>query len=44
VVDEACKNPKQIKTKEDEDHFTTSNHTDSKKETNEGPEEEIMIE
>eukprot|EP00253_Pinus_taeda_P025170 PITA_25170 len=49
VVDEACKNPKQIKTKdydneEDEDHFPTSNHTDFEKETNEAPEEEITIE
>ena len=34
VIDEACKIPKQIKTedydnKEDEDHFPTSNHTNS---------------
>eukprot|EP00253_Pinus_taeda_P030653 PITA_30653 len=29
---------------EDEDHFPTSNHTDSEEETNEAPEEEIMIE
>jgi hypothetical protein len=43
------KNPKQIKTEdydneEDEDHFPTSNHTDSEEETNEAPEEEITIE
>eukprot|EP00253_Pinus_taeda_P013018 PITA_13018 len=49
VVDEACKNPKQIKTedydnKEDEDNFHTSNHTDSEEETNEALEEEITIE
>eukprot|EP00253_Pinus_taeda_P018868 PITA_18868 len=48
-VDEACKNPKQIKTEahnneEDEDHFPTSNHIDSEEETNEAPEEEITIE
>eukprot|EP00253_Pinus_taeda_P003929 PITA_03929 len=29
---------------EDEDHFSTSNHTGSKEETNEAPEEEITIE
>jgi len=49
VVDEACKNPKYIKTKdydneEDGDYFPTSNHTDSEEETNEAPEEEIMVE
>jgi len=43
VIDEACKNPKQIKiedydNEEDEDHFPTSNHTDSEEETNEAPE------
>eukprot|EP00253_Pinus_taeda_P022908 PITA_22908 len=47
VVDEACKNPKQIKTEdyeEDEDYIPTSNHTNSKEETNEAPEEEITVE
>ena len=49
VVDEACKNPKQIKTEdydneEDEDHFLTSNHIDFEEETNEASEEEITIE
>jgi len=49
VVDEACKNPKQIKTEDydnekDEDHFPTSNQTNSEEETNEAPEEEIMVE
>ena len=49
VVDETCKNPKQIKTEgydneEDEDHFPTSNHTDSEEETNEAPKEKITIE
>ena len=49
AVDEACKNWKQIKSEdydieEDEDHFPTSNHTDSEEETNEAPMEEIMIE
>ena len=49
VVDETCKNPKQIKTEvydneEDEYYFPTSNHTDSEEETNEALEEEIMVE
>ena len=49
MVDEACKNPKQIKNKdydneEDEDHFPTLNHTDSEEETSEAPEEEITLE
>ena len=49
MIDEACKNLKQIKNEdydneEDEDYFPTSNHTDTKEETNEAPEEEIMVE
>ena len=47
MVDEACKNPKQVKTEgceEDEDYPPTSNQTNSKEETNEAPEEELMIE
>ena len=49
VFDETCTNPKQIKTEdydneEDGDYFPTSNHNDSGEETNEAPEEEIMIE
>ena len=49
MVDETCKNPKQIKTEdyeneEDEDQFPSSNHTDSEEETNEAPKEEIMVE
>lgn len=49
MVDEACKNPKQIETEdydneEDEDHFPTSNQNDSEEETNEASKEEIMIE
>ena len=49
VVDEACKNPKQIKTEdydneEEGDYFLTSNHIDSKEETNEAPKEETMVE
>ena len=49
VVDEACKNPNQIKTEdydneEDGDYFPTSNHNDIEEETNEAPKEEIMVE
>jgi len=49
VVDEACTNPKQIKTEdydneEDEDYFPTSKQYDIEEETNEEPEEEIMVE
>ena len=49
MVDEACKNPKQIKTEdydneEDEDHFLSSNHTDSEEVTNEALKEEITVE
>ena len=50
VVDEACKNPKQIKStedydnEEDGDYFPTSDHNDSEEETNEAPEEEITVE
>ena len=47
MVNEACKNPKQRKTKdyeEDKDYLATSNHTDTEEETNEAPEEEIMVE
>jgi len=42
VVDETCKNPRQIKTEEheeDEDYHSTSNQTMSKEESNEAPEE-----
>ena len=44
MVDEPCKNPKQIKTKdydneEDGDYFPTSNQNDIEEETNETPEE-----
>ena len=44
VVDEAGKNPKQVKTKdcgEGEDYPSTSNQTNSKEETNEAPKEQI---
>ena len=47
MVDETCKNPRQIKIEEheeDEDCPSTSNQTNSKEETNEAPEEEIMVE
>jgi len=47
VVDEACKNPKQIENEdyeEDEDYPPTSNHTNSEEETNEALEEDIMVE
>ena len=50
VVDEACKNPKQIKSiedydnEEDRDYFPTSNQNHIEEETNEAPEEEIMVE
>eukprot|EP00253_Pinus_taeda_P033541 PITA_33541 len=50
VVDEACKNPKQIKStedydnEEDLDYFPTSNQNHIEEETNEAPEEEIMVE
>lgn len=47
MVDEAGKKPKQVKTKdyeEDEDYHSTSNHTNSKEETNDAPEEQIMVE
>eukprot|EP00253_Pinus_taeda_P007263 PITA_07263 len=48
-ADYACKNPKQIKTEdydneEDEDHFPSSNHTNSEEQKNEAPEEEITVE
>eukprot|EP00253_Pinus_taeda_P024646 PITA_24646 len=47
LVDEACKNPKQIKSieyydnEEDGDYFSTSNQNYIEEETNEAPEEEI---
>jgi len=47
VVDEACKNPKQIKTEdyeEHEDYPPTSNETNSEEGTNEALEEEITVE
>ena len=47
MVDEACKNPKQIKIEdyeEDEDHFPSSNHADSEEETNEASKEVITVE
>eukprot|EP00253_Pinus_taeda_P008682 PITA_08682 len=47
VVDEEGKNPKQVKTEcyeKDEDYLYTSNQTNSKEETNEAPEEQIMVE
>lgn len=49
VVDEACKNPKKIKieyyeNEEDGDYFPTSNKNYIEEETNEAPEEEIMVE
>eukprot|EP00253_Pinus_taeda_P032917 PITA_32917 len=49
-VDEACKNPKQIKSTEDYDneedggYFPTSNQNHIQEETNEAPEEDIMVE
>ena len=50
VVDEACKNSKQIKSiedydnEEDGDYFPTSNQNDIEEETNEAPKEGIMVE
>ena len=47
MVDEACKNPKQIKAEdyeEYEDYPSTSNPTNFEEETNEAPEEEITVE
>ena len=47
MVDEACKNTKQIKTEdceEDEDYPPTSNQTNTEEETNEALEEEITVE
>ena len=47
MIDEACKNPKQVKTEdceEDEDYPPTSNQTNSEEETNEALEEKIMVE
>ena len=49
VVDEAWKNPKQIKStegydnEENGDYFPTSNQNHIEEETNEAPEEEIMV-
>ena len=47
MVDEAWKNPKQVKTKdyeEDEDYPSTPNQTNSEEETNEALEEQIKVE